>query len=514
MGECAYSRPVPGRPVRLPRPADGTTAAAVAAGLDALRAEVELPVTYPADALAEAGAAARGAGGVPDVAHAPGPRADRTDVPLVTIDPAGSTDLDQAVHVARRGTGWRVHYAIADVAAFVRPGGPLDAESHRRGLTCYSPDGRVPLHPTVLCEGAASLLPDQVRPAVLWRIDLDATGEPVDVHVERALVRSRAQLSYVQVQERLDAGAADDALRALADVGRLRQERERERGGASLDVPEQEVVRADDGTFDLRFRATLPVEGWNAQISLLTGVVAARLMLDAGAGVVRTLPPADARDVARLRRTAAALGIDWPAALPYADLLARLDSHQGPHAAFLREATTLFRGAGYRSFGTGGTGGTGGTDVPTGDAAEHAAIRAPYAHITAPLRRLVDRYGTEVCLAAVAGRDVPDWVHDALPGLPATMARTGRRVSAFDRGALDLVEAVVLAPHVGGAFTGVVVDVGEPRDGRARGALQLRDPAVVAPVTSASGVLPLGGTLDVRLDEVSVLHRRVTFVAR
>lgn len=495
---------MPGRPLRLLVPSDAA-AVAVRDGLDALRAELELPVEYPHDALAEADAAARRG---PDDARLPGTRADRTDVPFVTVDPEGSTDLDQAVHVARHGTGWRVQYAIADVAAFVAPGGPLDVETHRRGATCYSPDGRVPLHPTVLSEGAASLLPDQVRPAVLWRVDLDADGEPVDVHVERALVRSRAQLSYAQAQASLDAGSADDLLEALAAVGRLREARERERGGASLDVPEQEVVRADDGTFALRFRATLPVEGWNAQISLLTGIVAARLMLDAGVGVVRTLPPADPRDVARLRRTAAALDIAWPDDVPYPDLLAGLDSRRGPHAAFLREATTLFRGAGYRSFGAVDA------PVPTGDDAEHAAIRAPYAHVTAPLRRLVDRYGTEVCLAAVGGHDVPAWVHDALPGLPATMARTGRRVAAFDRGALDLVEAVVLAPRVGETFTGVVVDVDEPRDGRVRGALQLRDPAVVAPVLGAGPeALPLGEALDARLDEVSVVHRRVTFVA-
>ncbi|MBO0899352.1 RNB domain-containing ribonuclease [Cellulomonas sp. zg-ZUI22] len=494
---------MPVRPVRLLAPSDATTSA-VTAGLAALREEVELPGAHPPDVLAEAQEAARRG---PDDARVPGPRADRTDVPFVTVDPVGSTDLDQAVHVERRGAGWRVRYAIADVAAFVAPGGPLDAETHRRGLTCYSPDGRVPLHPTVLSEGAASLLPGQVRPAVLWSIDLDADGEPVDVHVERATVRSRAQLAYGEVQDRLDAGTADDLLQSLAAVGRLREARERDRGGASLDVPEQEVVRADDGTFGLRFRATLPVEGWNAQISLLTGIVAARLMLDVGAGVVRTLPPADPRDVARLRRTARALDIDWPDDVPYPDLLAGLDSRLGPHAAFLREATTLFRGAGYRTFGPHEA-------PPTGHDAEHGAIRAPYAHVTAPLRRLVDRYGTEVCLAAVGGHDVPGWVQEQLPELPATMSRTGRRVAAFDRGVLDLVEAAVLAPRVGQVFTGVVVDADEPRDGRVRGALQLRDPAVVAPVTSASGVLPLGETLDARLDEVSVPHRRVTFVAR
>ncbi|MFC8193629.1 RNB domain-containing ribonuclease [Cellulomonas sp. NPDC057328] len=493
---------MPGRPVRLAaRPAD---AAEVAAGLESLRAEVGVVRGWPADALAEAQHAAR-TGAAPDAAGRDelSVRADRTDVPFVTVDPEGSTDLDQAVHVARHGRGWRLRYAIADVASFVRPGGALDVATHERGSTVYAPDGRVPLHPEVLSEGAASLLPGQERPAVLWQVDLDADGEPVDVQVERATVRSRAQLTYEGAQRALDDGTADDVLAGVRAVGLLREERERARGGVSLDVPEQEVVPDPAGGWSLRFRRTLPVEGWNAQVSLLTGAVAARVMLGAGVGVLRTLPPADARDVARLRRTAAALGIAWDADEPYADVLPRLDSGTGAHAAFLHEATSLFRGAAYVAFGHDGP-------APAGTDAEHAAIRLPYAHVTAPLRRLVDRYGTEVCLSVAAGRDVPDWVRAALPALPATMAGTGRRASAFDRGVLDLVEAVVLAPAVGRTFEGVVVDADEPRDGRVRGQLQLREPAVRARVT-ADGPLPLGGSVEARLTEAYVPHRRVVF---
>ena len=112
-------------------------------------------------------------------AEPPLPELDATDVPLVTLDPPGSRDLDQAVHLAARGDGYRVSYAIADVGAFVRPGSAIDAEARRRGQTLYSPDRRTPLHPPVLSEGAASLLPDELGPAVLWTIDLDADGEPV-----------------------------------------------------------------------------------------------------------------------------------------------------------------------------------------------------------------------------------------------------------------------------------------------------------------------------------------------
>src|SRR5581483_10869513 len=102
-----------------------------------------------------------------------------------TIDPAGSRDLDQALHLERTAGGFRFHYAIADVAAFVTPGSQLDEETRRRGETLYFPDVRVPLHPAVLSEDAASLLPGQLRPAVLWTIDLDRTGEVASVDVGR-----------------------------------------------------------------------------------------------------------------------------------------------------------------------------------------------------------------------------------------------------------------------------------------------------------------------------------------
>ena len=82
------------------------------------------------------------------------PDLDRTDLELITIDPAGSRDLDQALHIARGQRGeFVISYAIADVAAFVRPGDPIDLEAHRRGTTLYAPDCRTPLHPPVLSEG-------------------------------------------------------------------------------------------------------------------------------------------------------------------------------------------------------------------------------------------------------------------------------------------------------------------------------------------------------------------------
>ena len=274
-------------------------------GLDDLRVELGVPAEFPAHVIAEAEAAAAGA---PD-----GERSDATDIPFVTIDPEGSKDLDQAVHIERRDGGFRVRYAIADVAAWVSPGGAIDDEARDRVETLYAPDGRTPLHPPLLSEGVASLLPDQVTPALLWTIDLDAEGAPVDVDVRRASVQSRAQLTYVGAQAALDDGTADETLQLLREVGILREAAERARGGITLPTPEQVVEQGADGVWTLGSRATLPVEEWNAQISLLTGMCAARLMLDGRIGILRTLPDADPRDVERLRLSAHALGVPWPA---------------------------------------------------------------------------------------------------------------------------------------------------------------------------------------------------------
>lgn len=192
----------------------GAPEAPLRAALAALRSGLGIPEAFPPEVQAAAEQAAK------DPAL---PLYDATDIPFFTLDPPTSTDLDQATHLSRRGTGYRVRYAIADVAAFVAPGGALDAEAHRRVTTLYFPDERVPLHPTVLSEGAASLLPGRTRPAVLWTIDLDGEGRTLAVDVRRALVRSRAKLDYTHVQRDIDAGTAEEPVALLKEIGEARE---------------------------------------------------------------------------------------------------------------------------------------------------------------------------------------------------------------------------------------------------------------------------------------------------
>ncbi|MFT3834798.1 MAG: RNB domain-containing ribonuclease [Micropruina sp.] len=456
-------------------------------GLAQLRDSLGVPDVFEESVLTEAERAAAGVR-LPD--------RDLTEVPFVTIDPEGSVDLDQAVHIARDGDGYLVRYAIADVAAFVAPGGAIDAECHQRVETLYAPNRRTPLHPEVLSEGAASLLPDVVRPALVWEIRLDAAGAPTASTVARARVRSRRQYSYVEVQGLLDGGTAEDVLVLLAEVGRLREAAEAARGGINLGVPEQEVRVAADGSWTLEYRTNLPCEGWNAQISLLTGMVAARMMLDAGVGILRTLPPAEDYAIDRLRRTARWLGIAWPEQMGYPEFVRGLDASVPREAAMLNACTTLFRGAGYDAF-TGG--------APRG--AEHAAIAAPYAHVTAPLRRLVDRYAGEICVAVCAETPVPGWVLDALDELPSEMETSSRRAGRYERGIVDLVEAMVLAPSIGREFTGLLIDVDPDRTA---GRLQLREPAVEARVKGGRR-LRLGTEIAATLVAADLVAGKVEF---
>jgi exoribonuclease R len=457
------------------------------ASMQAIRAELEVPAEFPVEVVAAAEAAAAN------------PRLsgeDRTDLEFVTIDPPDSMDLDQAVHIERAGDGYTVHYAIADVAAFVQPGDPIDVEARKRGETLYAPDKRTPLHPPELSEGAASLLPDQVRPALLWTIAVDSHGEGTNVVVKRALVKSRAKLNYAGVQKDLDAGTASESLQLLREVGKLREQRERKRGGVNLPIPDQEIIAAN-GEWSLEFRAPLPIEGWNAQISLLTGMGAAHLMMHGEIGILRTLPDSHNEVRRRLENTAKALGIPWPVGKSYAEFIHGLDPLVPAHAAMLASCTVLFRGAGYTSFSGG---------VP--EQPEHAAMKSEYAHVTAPLRRLVDRWTSEICVALCADQPVPEWIRESMDDIPKIMEECDRKAHAYERSILSMVEAGLVVDHLGAEFDGVITDVDE-RD-PTRGIVALSTLAVEGRV-SGTAVLPLGQPVRVKLMEADIAKRTIAF---
>ncbi len=464
--------------------------AEVVRGLHVLQDELGLPEEFPAAALEQAEALAADPPSFPE-------HADRTDLEFITIDPPTSMDLDQAMHIERDGDGYVVQYAIADVAAWVEPGSPIAEEAWTRGQTMYAPGAKVPLHPPALSEGAASLLADgRARPVMLWTHRVDGDGSVTTSALERAMIMNSAKLSYEDVAAQLGAGTASETAELLAEVGPLRVAKEVERGGINLNLPDQEIV-ATDSTWELQFRITRDVEEWNAQISLMTGMAAAHMMVDGGVGILRTLPPAEEPAVATLRRVAASLDVEWPTDLDYPDFVRALDPSKPRELAVIVQCTTLFRGAGYVGFQGG---------VPEKDVT-HAAVASLYAHATAPLRRLVDRFVLEICHSLSRGREVPPWAVEALDGLPAVMQESGQKASAYERGAVNLAEALVLVDKVGEVFDAVVIDV-YPRNGQ--GTVQITEYAIQAriPDTDPASV---GRRVRVRLDGVDLVRGAVDF---
>lgn len=472
----------------------------LAQALNALRTTLELPGPFPEDVLRDAEAA---------VASHELPELDLTHVEFVTIDPASSTDLDQALFIDRAGDGYKVFYAIADVPSFVAPGSALDAETRRRGQTFYTPEGRIPLHPEVISEAAGSLLAGQLCAAFVWEFELDAAADVCSVLVRRAQVRSRAKLSYSGVQADLDGGAADPVLQLLKEVGSKRVELERLRGGASLNMPEQEIEQLPDGGYRIVAAPPLPVEDWNAQISLMTGMAAAGLMLEGRVGILRTMPAPDESSLRHFRRQTAALGKPWDGEVSYGEYLRTLDPTDPRQLAIVHSAGMLFRGAGYTPF-----------DGTVPDDAIQSAIGAAYAHSTAPLRRLIDRFVLVICEALSNGTEVPGWAREALPSLPGIMAGSDQLAAKLERLALDTVEAALLSNHIGQEFDAVVISGSKPAkngsvngngNGKSNGngpsgIVQIAEPAVTA---RCPGELESGTQVRVRVVSADITTREV-----
>jgi exoribonuclease R len=326
----------------------------------------------------------------------------------------------------------------------------------------------------------------------VWTFRLDEHGSVVDASAERAIVRVAEAITYEEAQRRIDT-ATDSMLGLLRVVGTLRREIEADRGGVSIAVPSQEVVSSEHG-FRLEFERTLPVEEWNAQISLMTGMAAAHAMGVAGFGIVRTLPEPTDDAIRQLRTVAGALGLEWPSELSYPRFVRTLDGTTSPQAAFLWQSVRLLRGAGYEIV------------DGVGEPPLHGAIAAPYSHVTAPLRRLVDRFAAEIAYAALNDEDPPGWAMERLHELPSVMARAGQLQGAVERAVVDYMEAMVLEPYQGQRFTGVVVDV---RDDDVR--IQLADRPIVVDVARNGVDLELSKTVELLLEDVDTKTRAVEF---
>ena len=331
-----------------------------------------------------------------------------------------------------------------------RPAAPVDVEARRRGVTLYLPDGRAPLHPTALSEGAASLLPDVDRPALLWRLEVDCDGR---AHLGPGPAGGGAQPGPARLP--VGAGGARRRSRSATTTrsccsGRcgldLVAAEEAARGGVSLPAARAGRRAATSaGEYASRGGSPLAVERWNAQLSLLCGRAAANLMLQGGVRRCcgRCRPSTTRCGDAGCGAGRGALGVTWPdgpSTGPTRRSCAVLDPDSAVGAALLNSAARALRGAGYVAFGP-GVG-----PAPEGEAAppqrRGRAIR-PRHRAAAAARRPVRRRGRPRRVATHV--DAPEWVLEALGGAAAAPgAGQPARGAQVSRAVVDLAEAVVL----------------------------------------------------------------------
>ncbi len=181
-------------------------------------------------------------------------REDLRTIPLITIDGADARDFDDAVFAEKTASGFHLIVAIADVSFYVRPGTALDDEAYRRGNSTYFPDRVVPMLPEALSNDLCSLRPDEDRACLAVHMWIDPAGSMTRHKFVRGLMRSRARLTYEQVQEARD-GAPDDKTSALVDsiivplyeaYEVLLTAREK-RGALDLDIPERKIILNEKG---------------------------------------------------------------------------------------------------------------------------------------------------------------------------------------------------------------------------------------------------------------------------
>ena len=226
-------------------------------------------------------------------------------------------------------------------------------------------------------------------------------------------------------------------------------------------------------------------------MSLATNLAVADALQAHHTGLFRVMAPPDERAIRRLRFTARAFGLVWPAEETLGQFQKNLRAGDPREAAFMLAIRRAGEGARYAPFQPG--------VVPW-----HVAMAATYAHATAPLRRLADRCVVRAALAVANGQAVPDAVAAAFPKLPPVMARADALGGQIERAVVDLAEAVMLKGCEGRVFPAIVTDVDE------RGArMQLRDDPVVARV-AANGVQP-GDDIQVRLVSTDPERRLIAF---
>ncbi len=385
-------------------------------------------------------------------------REDLRDIPLLTIDPSDARDHDDACYAhadddPKNPGGHVIWVAIADVAAYVRPGSALDREARKRGNSSYFPDRVVPMLPDRLSGDLCSLHEGVPRACIAVRMQIDADGNKIGHRFVRGLMRSAASLNYVEVQEAIDGNPNDrtgplleNVLRPLyAAYAALKKARE-ERQPLDLDLPERKIILSDDGEVQsVAFRDRLDAHRLIEEFMILANVSAAETLIAKRRPLLFRVHEEPAPEkLESLRETAQAAGLNLAKGqvLQTRHLNALLNAAAGTEDAELINLSTLrsmaqayYNPENFGHFGL--------------------ALRN-YAHFTSPIRRYADLIVHRALILAHGwGKDglSPDEI-ERLEETANHISDTERRSMMAERDTTDRYLAAYLSERVGNEFTG------------------------------------------------------------
>jgi ribonuclease R len=410
-----------------------------------LALEFPREVTRAAEAAAQAGMEDQGED-----------RIDRTDLLVVTIDPADAKDHDDALSLEPRGDGqWEVGIHIADVGHFVPEGGPVDGEARARGTSVYLVDRVIPMLPERLSGDVCSLREGVERLAVSVFLTVDASGAVHAQRFQRTRIRSRRRLSYEEVQEMLDGrrtlgDGIDEALRALDDLARGLRRRREERGALDLDLPEARVVLDADGIpLDIqkveRLESHRLIEDW----MIAANEAVARACEARGLpALYRVHEPPVRERTEELREFLSRMGLKLPGrkSLKPADLQHLLERVRGRPEEHLVSSVTLrsLQRARY-----------------DGENLGHFGLASvAYLHFTSPIRRYPDLVvHREVVRTLVLGAPPRERDPDELQSVADQASAREQAAAEAERDSVALKKVEFMERHLGDEFDGRISGV-------------------------------------------------------
>ncbi|MFA4951226.1 ribonuclease R [Brevundimonas sp.] len=390
-------------------------------------------------------------------------REDLRDLPLITIDPADARDHDDAVYAMRdddpkNPDGWVVWVAIADVAAYVRPGTNLDREARDKGNSTYFPDRVEPMLPERLSNGLCSLKEGENRACMAVRMVFDKGGRKTGHKFVRGLMRSHAKLSYEQAQSAID-GQPDDATGPIMDAiltplwtayhtmlkGRLK------RSPLAIESPERRIRMTPDGQIaSIEPRVSLEAHRLIEEMMIQANVCAAQTLEQKRTPLIYRIHETPSQEKTfNLADFLQTIGKPWDKgqAPTTKRLNALLDeTRDGPHAEVVNEVVLRSQMQAIYS----------------PDNIGHFGLNLDrYAHFTSPIRRYSDLIVHRGLIRALnLGKDgLTDREIVELPAIAEQVTQTERRSMAAERAAMDRYMAAFLSERVGATFTGRITGV-------------------------------------------------------